>query len=86
MHRARLVAAAVAAAVGVFAGSANAASTPVTRGVVLVTTNLAYENANAAGTGVLNVAATSNFSINALLVGSASAAVNGMDGSSSTVP
>ena len=53
MHRARLVAAAAVAAVGVFAGSANAVTTPVTRGVVLVTTNLAYENANAAGTGIV---------------------------------
>ena len=52
--RVRLFAVAVLAAVG-FAGSAHATTAPATpmKGVVIVTTNLAYENANAAGTGIV---------------------------------
>jgi S1-C subfamily serine protease len=45
----------VLAAAG-FAGSAHATTAPApkpTKGVVIVTTNLAYENANAAGTGIV---------------------------------
>jgi S1-C subfamily serine protease len=53
----RFFAAASIAAFGAFAGSAHATTTPpkipVTRGVVLVTTDLAYEQANAAGTGIV---------------------------------
>jgi S1-C subfamily serine protease len=50
----RLIAAALVA-VGAFAGNAAAATktTSFTQGVVLVTTNLAYENASAAGTGIV---------------------------------
>jgi S1-C subfamily serine protease len=57
MPRFRVIAAALVAAAG-FAGAANATTTTTapstsTKGVVLVTTNLAYENANAAGTGIV---------------------------------
>ena len=38
---------------GAFAGHAQAATAPATKGVVLVTTDLAYENASAAGTGIV---------------------------------
>lgn len=52
----RLLAAALFAAAG-FSGSANATTAPApskpTKGVVLVTTNLAYQNGNAAGTGIV---------------------------------
>jgi S1-C subfamily serine protease len=52
--RIRLLAAALLAAAG-FAGSAHATTAPPkpTKGVVIVTTNLAYQNANAAGTGIV---------------------------------
>jgi S1-C subfamily serine protease len=56
MSRLRLLAAALFAAAG-FAGSAHATTAPApskpTKGVVLVTTNLAYQNGNAAGTGIV---------------------------------
>ena len=55
MPRIRLIAAVVLAAAG-FAGNAHATTAPSpksTKGVVIVTTNLAYENANAAGTGIV---------------------------------
>jgi S1-C subfamily serine protease len=56
MSRLRLLAAALLAAAG-FAGSAHATTAPApskpTKGVVLVTTNLAYQNGNAAGTGIV---------------------------------
>jgi S1-C subfamily serine protease len=56
MQRLRLLAAALCAAAG-FAGSAQATTAPApskpTKGVVLVTTNLAYQNGNAAGTGIV---------------------------------
>ena len=54
MPRIRLLAAALLAAAG-FAGSAHATTAPSkpTKGVVIVTTNLAYQNANAAGTGIV---------------------------------
>ena len=56
MPRLRLLAAALFAAAG-FAGGAHATTAPApskpTKGVVLVTTNLAYQNGNAAGTGIV---------------------------------
>ena len=57
MPRFRLLAAALAVAAG-FTGAAHATTTTTTpatatRGVVLVTTNLAYQGANAAGTGIV---------------------------------
>jgi S1-C subfamily serine protease len=55
MTRTRL-AAVVLVLAGAFAGHAQAASTttaPATKGVVLVETNLAYQNASAAGTGIV---------------------------------
>jgi len=55
MSRIRLLTAAVFVAIGVV-GSAHATTAPPpssTKGVVIVTTNLAYENANAAGTGIV---------------------------------
>jgi S1-C subfamily serine protease len=47
------VAAAVLAVSGAAAGSAQAATPSPTKGVVLVTTNLAYQGARAAGTGIV---------------------------------
>ena len=54
MPRFRLIAAVLVAAAGL-TGSAHATTAPSTptKGVVIVTTNLAYENANAAGTGIV---------------------------------
>ena len=56
MPRARFLTAVVLAAAA-FAGSAHATTAPApakpTKGVVIVTTNLAYENASAAGTGIV---------------------------------
>jgi S1-C subfamily serine protease len=56
MPRLRLLAAVLFAAAG-FAGNAQATTAPApskpTKGVVLVTTNLAYQNGNAAGTGIV---------------------------------
>jgi len=56
MSRLRLLAAVLLAAAG-FTGTAHATTAPApskpTKGVVLVTTNLAYQNGNAAGTGIV---------------------------------
>ena len=56
MPRLRLLAAVLFAAAG-FTGTAHATTAPApskpTKGVVLVTTNLAYQNGNAAGTGIV---------------------------------
>jgi S1-C subfamily serine protease len=47
------VAATAVAVTGATLGRANAATTSPTKGVVLVTTNLAYQNASAAGSGIV---------------------------------
>src|SRR5262245_4166316 len=52
-RRIALLTALVLAVAGSGAGHASAATTTPTRGVVLITTNLALENANAAGTGMV---------------------------------